>query len=171
MELSLPPQLEDFVRAQVRSGRYLSEEEVVRDAVRQMRVMVKAAEDPNVVGLVRDAIGIASQAQRDIVASLQSVDRESSVLGEVVGHATSLANVAFEAVRKVPGARELDRMIRGPVEQVAAAAEMGEVQAKAMRQNLEATAKALGLLTSVLERVNSATRSVNSVISPPTGAS
>jgi hypothetical protein len=39
-----------------------------------------------------------------------------------------------------------------------------------MRQNLEATAKALGLLTSVLERVNSATRSVNSVISPPTSA-
>jgi hypothetical protein len=35
-----------------------------------------------------------------------------------------------------------------------------------MRQNLEATAKALGLLTAVLERVSSASRSVNSVISP-----
>ena len=40
------------------------------------------------------------------------------------------------------------------------------MQAKAIRQNLEATAKALGLLTAVLERVNSASRSVNSVISP-----
>jgi hypothetical protein len=36
-----------------------------------------------------------------------------------------------------------------------------------MRANLEATAKALGMLTAVLERVNAASRTVNSVISPP----
>jgi len=69
-------------------------------------------------------------------------------------------------VRKVPGARELDRLLRGPIDMLTATAEQGEVQARAMRQNLEATAKALGLLTAVLERVNSASRSVNSVISP-----
>jgi putative addiction module CopG family antidote len=166
VDVSLPPQLEDFVRAQVRGGRYADEGEVVRDALRQMRALVKAAEDPTVSGLVRDAMGIANQAQRDVANMLQIADRETSVLSEVVGHAASLAGAAVDAVRKVPGARELDRVVRGPVEMLTATAERGELQAKAIRQNLEATAKALGLLTAVLERVNSASRSVNSVISP-----
>jgi putative addiction module CopG family antidote len=166
MELSLPPQLEDFVRAQARNGRYVDEQEVVRDAVRQMRALVKAAEDPTVAGLVRDAMGIANQAQRDVTHVLQIADRESNVLGELVGHAASIATAAVEVVRKVPGARELDRVVRGPVEMLTATAERGELQAKAMRQNLEATAKALGVLTAVLERVNNASRSVNQVISP-----
>ena len=69
-------------------------------------------------------------------------------------------------MRKVPGARELDRVVRGPVEMLTATAERGEVQAKAIRQNLEATAKALGVLTAVLERVNGATRTVNNVLTP-----
>jgi putative addiction module CopG family antidote len=166
VELSLPSQLEEFVRAQVRSGRYADEQEVVRDALRQMRALVKAAEDPSVAGLVRDAMGIANQAQRDVANVLQIADRETSVLGEVVGHAASLATAAMDVVRKVPGARELDRVVRGPVERLTATAEQGEVQAKAIRQNLEATAKALGLLTSVLERVNTASRAVNNVILP-----
>ncbi|HWS44969.1 MAG TPA: hypothetical protein VN636_03840 [Acidimicrobiia bacterium] len=166
MEVSLPPQLEDFVHAQVRSGRYVDEQEVVRDSLRQMRALVKAAEDPNVSGLVRDAIGIANQAQRDIVALLHTADRETTMFNEVVGHATSLANSAFDAVRKVPGARELDRIIRVPIEQVTAVAEVGELQARAMRQNLESTAKALGVLAAVLERVNTASRTVNNVIAP-----
>ena len=55
---------------------------------------------------------------------------------------------------------------RGPVELLTATAERGEVQANAIRQNLEATAKALGLLTAVLERVSSASRTVNHVIAP-----
>ena len=166
MEVSLPSQLDDFVRAQARSGRYADEQEVVRDAVRQMRALVKATEDPTVAGLVRDAMGIATQAQRDVTQVLQLADRESTVLSDVVGHAATLATAAVEVVRKVPGARELDRVLRGPVDMLTATAERGEVQAKAMRQNLEATAKALGLLTAVLERVNSASRSVNHVISP-----
>jgi putative addiction module CopG family antidote len=166
MEVTLPPQLDDFVRGQARSGRYADEQEVVRDAVRQMRALVKAAEDPTVAGLVRDAMGIANQAQRDVANVLQIADRETSVLGEVVGHAASLAGAAMDVVRKVPGARELDRVVRGPVELLTATAERGEVQAKAIRQNLEATAKALGLLTGLLERVNSASRAVNQVISP-----
>jgi len=166
VEVSLPPQLEDFVHAQVRSGRYVDEQEVVRDSLRQMRALVKAAEDPNVSGLVRDAIGIANQAQRDIVALLHTADRETTMFNEVVGHATSLANSAFDAVRKVPGARELDRIIRVPIEQVTAVAEVGELQARAMRQNLESTAKALGVLAAVLERVNTASRTVNNVIAP-----
>lgn len=166
MEVSLPAQLEEFVRSQARSGRYADEGEVVRDALRQMRALVKAAEDPTVSGLVRDAMGIANQAQRDVAHVLQIADRETSVLGEVVGHAASLATAALDVVRKVPGARELDRVVRGPVDLLTATAERGEVQARAIRQNLEATAKALGLLTAVLERVNSATRAVNSVILP-----
>jgi len=166
VEVSLPPQLEDFVRAQARGGKYADEQDVVRDALRQMRALVKATEDPTVAKLVRDAMGIANQAQRDVANVLQIADRETSVLGEIVGHAASVATTAVEIVRKVPGARELDRVVRGPVELLTATAERGEVQAKAIRQNLEATAKALGLLTAVLERVNSASRSVNNVISP-----
>ena len=166
MEVSLPPQLDDFVRSQARTGRYVDEEEVVRDAVRQMRTIVKAAEDPNVVSLVRDAIGIATQAQRDVTLLLQTAERETNLFSQVLGHASTLANAAVDAVRKVPGGREIDRIIRLPVEQVTAVASRGEVQARAMRQNLEATAKALGVLTAVLERVNSASRTVNSVISP-----
>jgi putative addiction module CopG family antidote len=165
MEVSLPPQLEEFVRAQARNGRYTDEQEVVRDALRQMRALVKAAEDPTVAGLVRDAVSLANQAQRDVANVLQIADRETSVLGEVVGHAASLASAAVDAVRKVPGAREVEGVVRGPIDLLTATAERGEVQAKAMRQNLEATAKALGLLTTVLERVNSASRTVNNAIS------
>jgi putative addiction module CopG family antidote len=166
VEVSLPPQLEAFVRAEARSGRYADEQDVVRDAVRQMRALVKAAEDPTVVGLVRDAIGLANQAQRDVTQVLQIADRESNVLGEVVGHAASIAGAAVDVVRKVPGAREFDRVVRGPLVLLTATAERGEVQAKAIRQNLEATAKVLGVLTAVLERVNTATRGVNNAIAP-----
>jgi len=98
---------------------------------------------------------------------LQSAERETTVLGDVVGHATAVANAAFEAVRKVPGARELDRILRAPLDGVTVAAQQGELQARAMRANLETTARALGMLTAVLERVNAASRTVNSVISPP----
>jgi putative addiction module CopG family antidote len=166
VEVSLPPQLEAFVRAEARSGRYDDEQEVVRDAVRQMRALVKAAEDPTVVGLVRDAIGLANQAQRDVSQVLQIADRETNVLSEVVGYAASVAGAAVDAVRKVPGAREFDRVVRGPLVLLTATAERGEVQAKAIRQNLEATAKALGVLTAVLERVNSATRGMNNAVAP-----
>ena len=168
--MSLPSQLEDFVRAQARGGQYADEQDVVRDALRQMRALVKATEDPTVAKLVRDAMGIANQAQRDVAHVLQIADRETSVLGEVVGHASSIATAALDVMRKVPGARELDRIVRGPVELLTSTAEQSEVQAKAIRQNLEATAKALGLLTAVLERVNNASRAVNSVILPDPGS-
>jgi len=164
MDLSLPPQLADFVRDQVRSGRYVDEQEVVRDALRQMRSLVKAADDPTVARLVRDAVGIASQAQRDITSLLQVADAESSVFGEVLGHCGAVANVAVGVARRVPGAREIDRLVRGPLEGMTAAAEYGELQARAMRANLEATAKALGALTAVLERVGTATRTVGGVV-------
>lgn len=166
MELSLPRELEDFVRSQVRSGRYVDEQEVVRDALRHMRALVRAAEDPTITTLVKDAIGIATQAQRDVASVLQSSERETSVVGDVVGHASAVANAAFDVVRKVPGARELDKLVRANLDSVVSAAQTGETQARAMRANLEATAKALGMLTAVLERVNAASRSVNSVISP-----
>ena len=98
---------------------------------------------------------------------LQAADRETTVMGDVVGHATSVANAAFEIVRKVPGARGIDRVLRAPLEGVTVAAQQGEMQAKVLRTNLEATSKALGMLTAVLERVNAASRTVNNVISPP----
>jgi putative addiction module CopG family antidote len=167
VDLTLPPQLDDFVRAQVRTGRYVDEQEVVREALRQMRALVKATEDPTVAGLVRDAIGLATQAQRDVGTILQSAEHESNVFGDVINQASAVASAAFDAVRKVPGAREVDRILRAPLEGVTFAAQQGEVQARATRANLEATAKALGMLTAVLERVNAATRTVNSVISPP----
>jgi len=167
MELSLPPQLEDFVRAQVRTGRYLDEQEVVRDALRQMRAIVRAAEDPTIVGLVRDAIGLATQAQRDVSSMVQTAERETSVFDEVLGHASAVANAAVEVVRKVPGAREVERVVRAPLEGVTVAAQQGEQQARVMRTNLEATARALGMLTAVLERVNAASRTVNNAIPPP----
>jgi putative addiction module CopG family antidote len=166
MDVELPPQLEEFVRGQVRTGRYLDEQDVVRDALRQMRALVKATEDPTVAGLVRDAMNLAASAQRDVGALLQSVERESNVFGDVVTSASAVAGAAFDAVRKVPGAREVDRILRAPLEGMAAAAQHGELQARATRANLEATAKALGMLTAVLERVNAATRTVNNVISP-----
>jgi putative addiction module CopG family antidote len=167
MDVSLPPQLEEFVRSQVRGGKYVDEQEVVRDALRQMRAMVRAAEDPTVVGWVRDAIGLANQAQKDIVSVLQVADREKSFFDEVLGHASSAANVALDAVRKVPGATGLERVVRTPIDGVTFAAQQGEAQARLMRTNLEATAKALGALTAVLERVNSATRTVSDAIPPP----
>lgn len=166
MDLTLPPQLEEFIRGQVRTGRYVDEEEVVREALRQMRALVKATEDPTVAGLVRDAMGLAREAQRDVGQLLQSTERESNVFGDVITSASQVASAALDAVRKVPGAREVDRILRAPLEGMTAAAQHGELQARATRANLEATAKALGMLTAVLERVNSATRTVNSVISP-----
>jgi putative addiction module CopG family antidote len=167
MDLSLPPQLEEFVQSQVRNGKYVDEQEVVRDALRQMRAIVRAAEDPSIASWVRDAIGLANQAQRDIVSVLQVADREKSFFDEVLGHATSAANAALDAVRKVPGATGLERVVRTPIDGVTFAAQQGETQARIVRANLETTAKALGALTAVLERVNAATRTVNNAIPPP----
>src|SRR5207237_1610975 len=114
----LPPQRDDFVRAQARGGRYADEQDVVRDAVRQMRALVKAAEDPTVAGLVRDAMGIANQAQRDVAHVLQIADRETSVLGEVVGHAASLASAADDVMRQETAPPEFDRVVPGPAERL-----------------------------------------------------
>jgi putative addiction module CopG family antidote len=165
VEVSLPPQLEEFVRAQVRSGRYADEQEVVRDALRQMRALVKAAEDPTIVGLVRDAIGLANTAQKEVVGMLATAEKEQSLFGDVLSQAGAVANTAYGAVRKVPGARELDRIIRVPIGGITFAAQQGELQGKAMRANLETTAKALGMLTAVLERVNQASRAVGNTLS------
>jgi hypothetical protein len=116
--------------------------------------------------MVRDAIGLANQAQRDILAVLQSAERERTMFGLVLRTATAVAHGAVDVVRKVPGARELERIVRVPLEGVTLAAQQGEYQARVMRTNLEATAKALGVLAGVLERVNAAGRTVNSVITP-----
>jgi putative addiction module CopG family antidote len=166
MNIDLPPSLGEFVRAQVRAGRYADEQDVVRDALRRLRAEFRALEEPNATGLVRDAIKLATSAQRDVVSLLQTADRETDVVRELMGVATNAANTALDVARKVPGAREVDRMLRGSVDQVSQAAERGESQARAMRQGLEGTAKALGMLTVVLERVNAASRTVNQAFAP-----
>src|SRR4051794_4027623 len=103
-----------------------------------MRALVRSAEDPTVAGLMRDALGLATQAQHEVGSMLQAADRETTVMGDVVGHATSVANAAFEIVRKVPGASGIDRILRAPLEGVTVAAQQGEMQAKVLRTNLEA---------------------------------
>ncbi|MFM7225885.1 MAG: type II toxin-antitoxin system ParD family antitoxin [Actinomycetota bacterium] len=168
MDVTLPSQLEDFVRAQVRTGRYADAQEVVADALRRLREAVKAAEDPTVAGLLRDAIGLANQAQREVTAVLGQADRETSLLGDVVRNASALANGALDVARRVPGARGVERIVRAPLDGVTAAATQGEQQAQAMRGNLESTAQALGMLGGVLERLAAAGRIVQSVV-PPSG--
>ena len=49
MEVSLPSQLDDFVRAQVRSGRYTDEQEVVRQATLSVRAVLEGREPEGVV--------------------------------------------------------------------------------------------------------------------------
>ena len=61
----MPPRLEQWVNDQVRAGRYVDTDEVVRDALRRM----KETDTPEVSpGLIRDALQIANQAQRDVLA-------------------------------------------------------------------------------------------------------
>ena len=83
MEIALPAKLENFVHAQVRAGRYVDAQEVVRDAVRRMQ----EADAPD-ANLVREAMNLASQAQRDVLGLLQRADQEQDLLHQVLGAAS-----------------------------------------------------------------------------------
>ncbi|GIU86627.1 MAG: hypothetical protein KatS3mg009_1142 [Acidimicrobiia bacterium] len=163
MEITLPAKLEQFVSSQVRAGRYVDAQEVVRDALRRMQE-VEAPEVPT--GLVGDAVNLARQAQRDVLALLQRADRETDVFHQVLGLATHAVDASFEVARRVPVAREVEKVVRGSLEQVTRTAQRGEAEARQIRQGLEATAKLLGVLTGVLERVNGASAAINRVGAP-----
>jgi putative addiction module CopG family antidote len=156
MELTLPPKLENFINAQVRAGRYVDAEEVIRDALRRMQEI----EDPD-LGLVREAVNLASQAHHDVVSLLQRADQESDLLHQVMGAASHAVDASLTVTRKVPVAREVEKVVRGSIAQVTTAAERGEIEAKQMRQGLEATARVLGALGTVLERVNATASAIN----------
>jgi putative addiction module CopG family antidote len=156
MELTLPPKLENFINAQVRAGRYVDAEEVIRDALRRMQEV----EDPD-LGMVREAVNLASQAHRDVVSLLQRADEESDLLHQVLGAASHAVDASLTVTRKVPVAREVEKVVRGSIAQVTTAAERGEIEAKQMRQGLEATARVLGALGTVLERVNATASAIN----------
>jgi antitoxin ParD1/3/4 len=51
MPSSLPPDLDDFVREEVKSGRYADEADVIRDAVRQLAEKREAAETAKLAAL------------------------------------------------------------------------------------------------------------------------
>src|SRR5262245_26180681 len=144
MEISLPPKLENFIHAQVRAGRYVDAQEVVRDALRRMQEV--EAPDAN---LLREAMSLASQAQKAVLGLLQRADRESDLLHQVLGAASRAVDTSFDVARKVPVAREVERVVRGSLGQVTTVAELGEHEAKQMRQGLEATARVLGALGAV----------------------
>jgi hypothetical protein len=56
--------------------------------------------------------------------------------------------------------------VRGSLVQVTNVAERGEQEAKQMRQGLEATARVLGALGAVLEKVNATASAINRVGAP-----
>ena len=164
MEVTLPPKLEQFVQAQVRAGRYVDVNEVVRDAVRRMQE-VEAPEAS--AGLVKEAIGLAGQAQRDVLALLQRADRETDLFHQLLGAASSAVDSSLDVARRIPVAREVEKVVRGSIDQVTVTAQRGELEARQMRQGLEATARVLGALSSVLEKVNVTTAAINRVGAPP----
>jgi putative addiction module CopG family antidote len=164
MDVMLPAKLEQFVHAQVRAGRYVDANEVVRDAVRRMQ----ETDAPEAsAGLMREALGLASQAQRDVLSLVQRADRETDFFHQVLGVAGSAVDSSLDVARRIPVAREVEKVVRGSLDQVTMTAQRGEIEARQMRQGLEATARVLGALSSLLERVNSTTAAINRVGSPP----
>lgn len=161
MDIALPAKLENFVHAQVRAGRYLDAQEVVRDAVRRMQ----EADAPD-ANLVREAMNLASQAQRDVLGLLQRADQEQDLLHQVLGAASHAVDSSLDVARKVPVAREFERVVRSSLGQVTTVAELGEMEAKQMKQGLEATARVLGALGLVLEKVNATASAINRVGAP-----
>jgi putative addiction module CopG family antidote len=157
MEVTLPAKLQQYVQAQVRAGKYTDTDDVVRDALRRLQETDVAASN----GIVRDAISLASQAQRDVLSLVQRADQERDVLHQLMGAASSAVDASLDVARKIPVAREVEKVVRGSLEQVTNMAERGEHEAKQMRQGLETTAKMLGVLASMLERVNATTAALN----------
>ena len=160
----LPAKLEQFVHAQVRAGRYVDANEVVRDALRRMQ----ETDAPEAsAGLLREALGLASQAQRDVLSLVQRADQETDFFHQVLGVASSAVDSSLDVARRIPVAREVEKVVRGSLDQVTATAQRGEIEARQMRQGLEATARVLGALSAVLEKVNSTTAAINRVGAPP----
>jgi putative addiction module CopG family antidote len=163
MEVSLPTKLEQFVHAQVRAGRYVDADEVVRDALRRMQ----ETDAPETASVMRDAMNIASQAQRDLLSLVQRADREQDVLHQLMGAASTALDASRDVARRIPVAREVEKVVSVSLEQVTMVAERGEQDARQLRQGLETTAKMLGVLASMLEKVNSTTAALHRGSTPP----
>lgn len=73
MNVELPTPLAEFVRDAVRSGRYASEEDVVRDALQLLRDQIPAAppKGPGVdlIGAMREDADLLEEITRDIMES------------------------------------------------------------------------------------------------------
>lgn len=164
MDLVLPPRLEQFVHAQVRAGRYADPEDVVRDAVRRMQEQ-EAPETPP--GLLREAMALANQAQRDVLGLVQRADSEQDVFQQLLSTTGRAVDSSLDVARRIPVAREIEKALRGSLDQVTKNAERGEREAKQLRTGLESTARALGMLAAVLEKVNATTSVLNR---PPASA-
>jgi putative addiction module CopG family antidote len=161
MDLALPPRLESFVQAQVRTGKYVDAQEVVREALRRMQEI----EAPD-ASLVREAMNLASQAQRDVLSLLQRTDQDANFFQQALGAATHAVDASLDVARRIPVARDVEKVVRGSLVQVTNVAERGEQEAKQMRQGLEATARVLGALGAVLEKVNATASAINRVGAP-----
>ena len=109
-------------------------------------------------GLAKDGWIVRHRGTGTVVARgrPQTTDRRLTGLGESLSDLTD--DTRTTVLKK--------GIVRVPLEGVTIAAQQGEYQARVMRTNLEATAKALGVLAGVLERINAAGRTMNSVITP-----
>ena len=137
MEVVMPARLEQFVHSQVRAGKYVDANEVIRDALRRLQEI--EAEPP--AGLVREAMNMATQAQRDVLSLLQRADRETDLLHQLAGAAGNAVDSSLNVARKIPVAREVEKVVRGSLDGVTIMAARGEQEARALRQGLEGTAK------------------------------
>lgn len=68
LNVTLTPELKDFVEAKVRSGRYQDTSEVIRDALRTLEAGQSQSEDPSLERLI-DA-GLASGPGRQLTPSV-----------------------------------------------------------------------------------------------------
>jgi putative addiction module CopG family antidote len=144
MEITLPGKLESFVNAQVRAGKYVDAQEVVRDALRRMQEL--EAPDPS---LVREAMNLAAQAQRDVLGLMQRADTGEVRVARLIAH-PNVCRV-YDIARKIPVARCREGRARF--------ARTGHERRRTRRAGSEADAprprgdrRALGALGAVLER-------------------
>jgi hypothetical protein len=97
---------------------------------------------------------------------MQRADTETDLLHQVLGAAGHAVDTSLDVARKIPVARDVEKVVRGSLGQVTSVAERGEQEAKQMRQGLEATARVLGALGAVLERVSAGANAINRVGAP-----
>ena len=76
MSIHLPPDLEQFVQAKVRSGRFSSSEEAIAAAVRLLRQQEEADEAPRSGGHPPGAGGRSSRATQPLAEAFADIRRD-----------------------------------------------------------------------------------------------